>query len=239
MALWDTADLLRRLQNLSRRPSSDQATTPAKWYDYLTEAQQEVYDDVFPRFPDFGYSAPIQLTTTDGGITYIFGLDSDGDPLQPFAHIELYPNQTSIPDAPLVPGYDFMFEAGRIRFPAGKARSWSGGGPWARFVADPSAPIDAGHQPQLQPKEARILLVYKALEQWASRPGSGAKPEYYEDKYNKRLTKLIMRLSTAYNMQGAQAAGADAQRAWWYSGDFSSLQQGQQGAAQFDLTQFD
>jgi hypothetical protein len=44
-----------------------------------------------------------------------------------------------------------------------------------------------------------MLLVYKALEQWASRPGSGAKPEYWEDRYSNYLQKMIMRLATAYN----------------------------------------
>jgi hypothetical protein len=237
--LWDSADLLRRAKNLARRPAVDQAVADAKWFDWMTEAQEEVYSDVFSRFPDFGYSAAVQLITQDGGFTYIFGLDADNDPLQPFGHVELYANQTSIPDSPLVPGYDFIFEGGRIRFPAGKARTYAnGGGPWARFVADPTAAITAASNPQLQPKEARMLLVYKALEQWASRRGSGSDPAYWEDRYNKRLMKLIMRLSTAYNMQGAQAAGADAQRAWWYSGDFSPNQQGAEGAQQYDSNQY-
>jgi hypothetical protein len=221
MPLWDTADLLRRCKNLARRPPADQAATDARWYDWLTEAQQEVYSDLFPRFPDYGYSAPILLTSPDGGKTYTFGLDADGDPRRPTGHAEIYPNLSAIPDAPLSPGSDFIIEGGLIRMPGNRARAFANG-PYARFVADPDVAIDATHQPQLQPKAARMLLVYKALEQWASRPGSGAKPEYYKGKYSDYLQKMIMRLATNFNQQGAQQAGADADRVWWYAGDLGT-----------------
>lgn len=220
MAIWDTADLLRRCKNLARRPAADQAVPDAKWYDWLTEAQSEAYVDVFSRFPDFGYSAPFRLLTADGGLTYTFGLDAAGvDNVRPWGHLEIYPTLTAIPDSPLTPGVDFIFEGALIRFPGGRPRSFAGGAPYARFIADPMIAIDVAHEPQMQPKEARMLLVYKALEQWASRRGSGANPSYWEDKYDKRLMKVIMKLSTAYNMQGAQQAGANSERVWWYSGD--------------------
>lgn len=221
MPIWDTADLLRRCKNLARRPAADQAATDSRWYDWLTEAQQEVYADLFPRFPDYGYSAPVLLTTADGGKTYTFGLDADGDPRRPTGHCEVYPNLSSIPDAPLSPGSDFMFEGGLIRMPGNRPRVFANG-PYARFVADPDVAIALGVNPQLQPKAARMLLVYKALEQWASRPGSGAKPEYYKGKYSDYLQKMIMRLATNFNQQGAQQAGADSDRVWWYAGDLGA-----------------
>jgi hypothetical protein len=62
----------------------------------------------------------------------------------------------------------------------------------------------------LQPKHARMLLVYKALEKWASRPGSGARPDYYEGKYNKDLNKLFLELATAYNRQAVTAQGSSS-----------------------------
>lgn len=220
MPIWDSADLLRRCQNLARRPVTDQAMGAAKWYDFLTEAQTEAYEDVYTRFPDFMYSAPLQLVTADGGLTYTFGVDADGDPVRPFGHVELYPTARSVPNSPLTPGSDFIFEGGRIRFPGARPRNFPGG-PWARFVADPDVAIDATHQPLMQPKSARILLVYKALEKWASRPGSGSKPEYYAQYYEKLRGKLWERLGTAYNLQGSASAGTNS--VWWYSQDMGAI----------------
>jgi hypothetical protein len=220
MALYDTADLLRRCKNLSRRPATDQAMTDTKWYDFLTEAQQEAYPDIFSRFPDYGYSTPVLLTSTDGGKTYTFGLDQgvSGDPIRPTGHTEIYPNLSAIPDSPLTPGADFLIEGGLIRMPGNRTRLFPNG-PYARFVADPAVAISAAQEPLLQPKMARMLLVYKALEQWASRRGSGANPSYWEGKYDKYLEKVFLSLATAYNRRGSQAAGADSDRVWWYSGD--------------------
>lgn len=221
MAIWDTADLLKRCKRLARRPVTDQAVPDDAWYDWMTEAQEEVYVDLFSRFPDYGYSAPVLLATADGGLTYTFGLDADGAPVRPTGHAEIYPNLSAIPDSPLSPGADFLIEGGLIRMPGNRTRSFANG-PYARFVADPDVAIDSTHQPQLQPKSARMLLVFKALEKWASRPGSGAKPDYYETKYSNYLNKMIMKLATAFNQQGGQAAGADANRVWWYAGDLGA-----------------
>jgi hypothetical protein len=173
----------------------------------------------------------------DSGLTYTFGLDAAGDPIRPWGHAELYAALTSIPDDPLRLGIDFIFDGALIRFAHGRTRTFSAG-PYARFVADPDIPIDATHAPLLQPKTARMLLVYKALEQWASRPGSGALPSYYESKYDKYLDKMIMKFATAYNSQGGRAIEGDV-RKWWYSGDFATADQGAEGAQQFDSNQFD
>lgn len=218
MALWDSADLLRRCKNLARRPATDQGVPDLMWYDFLTEAQQEVYADIFPRFPDFGYSAPIKLTSADGNYTYTFGLDAAGDPIRPTGHAEIYPTDKAIPDAPLVPGADFIFESGLIRFPGMRPRAFPNG-PWARFVADPDIAISAALQPLLQPKKARMLLVYKALEHAAMRPGNGDDPDKRRAAYDSYLTKMIMSLRTSYNRQGTQAAGAVNEMIWWYSGN--------------------
>lgn len=188
------------------------------WYDFLTEAQMEVYADIFPRFPEFGYSAPVLLTSADGNYTYTFGLDAAGDPIRPTGHAEIYPTKTAIPDAPLVPGADFMFEGGLIRFPGSRPRSFPNG-PWARFVADPDVAITAAANPQLQPKKARMLLVYKALQHAAMRPGNGDDPKARKADYDEMLGKVIMNLTTSYNRQGTQAAGAVNEMIWWYSGN--------------------
>lgn len=221
MAMWDSAYLLQECKDGARRPGVDQAMPDAKWFRFLTAAQVEAYTDLFTSFPDFGYSAPVQLVTLDGGLTYVWPVDADGDRRQPSGHTEVYPTLSAIPDSPLTPGVDFIFERGLIRFPGGRTRNFPNG-PWSRFVADPDAAITASANPQLQPKVARLLLVYKALEKAARRPGSGMKPDEYRGLYSEYLQKMFKRFATAWNRQGAQAAGADSERVWWYSGDLGS-----------------
>lgn len=180
------------------------------WYDFLTEAQPEVYQDVFSVFPEMGFSAPLLLTTADGGLTYTFGLDAGGvDLIRPMGHTELYPSLTAIPDDPLIIGEDFLVEGSLIRTLNHKARTFTAG-PYARFTLLPEAAIDAATQPQLMPKHARMLLVWKALASWAARPGSGASPERYEAKYTSGKQSLFMELGSAYNRQ--QSGGGK-----WYN----------------------
>jgi hypothetical protein len=218
MALFDSADLLARCKRLARRPPTDQAMPDSNWYAFLTEAQAEVYPEIFSRFPGQGYSAPVLMTSADGGLTYTFGDDAAGDPIRPTGHAEIYPALNAIPFAPLTPGVDFLIEGGLLRMPANRARTFASG-PYARYVLSPDIPIAADSEPMLQPKHARMLLVYKALEKWASRPGSGARPDYYEGKYNKDLNKLFLELATAYNRQAVTAQGSSS---LLYVGDFGS-----------------
>jgi hypothetical protein len=219
MPLWDAPYCLQVCQDLARRPATDQAMPAARWYRFLTDAQPEVYDDLFTRYPELGYSAPVgPLVTADGGKTYSFGVDAAGDPIRPIGHAELYPNLRAVPDDPLEPGVDFIFESGLIRIPGNRTRLFAGG-PYARFVAMPDIAIDATHPPLLQPKHARILLCYKALEKWAARPGSGARPKEWRDTYDARLNKFYLEFATAFNMRGSQVGGAYGNRAWWYAAD--------------------
>lgn len=220
MALWDSAYLLARCKYLARRPATDQAVTDTNWYELLTLAQPEVAADLFTRVPDLQYSAPVLMTSSDGGYTFGWGNDAGGDPIRPTGHAEIYPDLRSIPDYPLIPGVDFLFEGAKIRIPNNRTRTFSSG-PYSRFVARPDTEITALVAPTIQPKQARILLVWKALEFWASRPGSGAKPSYYEGRYKDALEKILLDLRTSYNMSGVQPAGG-LERAWWYSGDLSN-----------------
>ncbi len=189
----------------------------ASWYASLTEAQSEVYPEIFSRFPDVAYGAPVRLTSADGGKTYTFGLDATGTALYPMGHVELYPNLSAIPNSPMSPGEDFMIEGALVRIPNNRTRLFSAG-PYARFYASPDVPVSATQEPLLFPKHARMLLVYKALEQWASRPGSGAKPEYYEGKYSKFLNKLFLEFATQYNRSGHTFQGSSS---LLYIGDFN------------------
>lgn len=202
MTLWASADLLAACKLYARRPATDQAMPDTSWYTFLTLAQGEVYPDLFSRYPDLAFSAPILMTTADGGLTYTFGTDADGAAVRPSGHAEIYPDLRSIPDSPLLPGSDFLLEGALIRMPNNQARQFASG-PYARMVLRPDTPISASVQPLLQPKNLRMLLVWKALESWASRPGSGASPIYYAQKYVEARDTAFLDLATAYNRQAA------------------------------------
>jgi hypothetical protein len=77
----------------------------------------------------------------------------------------------------------------------------------------PDSPVDEVADPLFFPKDARMLLVWKALESWASRPGSGADPAQYAAKYEQALSQHYTRLATAYNRQ----TRGDGK--WWTLGD--------------------
>jgi hypothetical protein len=211
-ALWSSPDLLRRLKQYARRPGADLAMTDEVWYDFLTEAQSEVYADLFTRYPAAQYSAPLLLVSDDGGYTYTFGTDADGDPISPMGHTQVFPDLKSIPDAPLVLGHDYEVEGYLLRIPGNRTRTFAAG-PYARFVARPDVAITATENPMLYPKDARMLLVWKALQSWAGRPGSGADPSYYSTEYDKLLGKVLINFATAYN-HSATYSGR-----WWTSAD--------------------
>lgn len=210
--LWSSPDLLRRVKQYSRRPTTDTSVTDEMWYDFMTEAQVEVFSDLFTRFPAMQYSAPYLLTSSDGGYTYDFGLDADGDPIYPMGNTEVFPDLRSIPDSPLVFGEDYELEGYVLRIPGNRTRLFASG-PYARFVARPDVAITDVANPLLYPKEARMLLVWKALQSWASRPGSGADPGYYERQYTAALDKELLKAATAYNHNAAYGGK------WWTAAD--------------------
>ena len=386
MALWDTADLLTRCKLHARRPATDASMPDATWYSFLTEAQAEVFSDLFTRYPDLQYSAPALLTSSDGGKTYGFGTevvpatitytavgdgawtanntpartaqaliaadgtaldylvstiigggtntfysravvftgngqktirfriarssayglhgvalydttnlayamyanidysgttpvvtassfggraagtilsvtdmndgtfevvarsngilashtntlfvyvglatspavvgfyignvrlsDGSGDAIRPMGHAEIYPSLAAIPSSPLLPGSDFVVEGSLIRIAGNRSQAFASG-PYARFVARPDTALGLGVDPTLFPKNARMLLVWKALEAWASRPGSGASPNYFMAKYQAAREAMWIELATEYNKQ----AGSSAMGSWWTGAD--------------------
>jgi hypothetical protein len=212
MATWDNADLLARCKRYARRPTTDESYGDPDWYASMTEAQADAISDLASRVPDALVSAPVLLTSSDGGKTYGFGTDVDGDSVDPMGHAEIYPNLKSIPHAPLVPGIDFLIEGDNIRIPADKTKSWSGG-PYARFVSRPTK-IDGSTQPTLRPKPARLMIVFGAVARWAARPGSGADPSYWEKQYEAAFTRILTDLRSQFNLASTQARGVLLQP-WW------------------------
>jgi hypothetical protein len=198
---FDSADLLARCKRKARRPATDESYLPADWYADMTEAQAYAIAWLVARAPEAQYGAPRLLTSSDGGYTYGFGTDSDGDAEFPIGHCEIYASKRNIPDEPLENMIDFIAEGTKIRILNDRTRAFSDG-PYARFVLAPRK-IDASTQPTLQPKTARLAIVYGAVAKWASRPGSGADPTYWEAERDKELAAWLLIYRTQYNMQAA------------------------------------
>jgi len=192
----------------------------ASWYSFLTEAQSDVFSDLFTRHPYLQYSAPVLMYSLDDGATYVFGVDAAADLIRPMGQTQIYASLKDIPYNPLRVGEDYMIEGSLIRIPSARYRSFKSGGPYARFVAMPDTALDATHNSPLYPKHARMMLVWKALEYWAARPGSGASPVYFMRKYDEARDAMWIELATIYNGQGAE--GSMEYNYWWTTSDFGS-----------------
>lgn len=172
--LWSRSDLRTRIRTLAARPAADQALTDARLDEFLTEAQASWYRAIAGIVPRALYGPPVKLTTDDGGVSYGFGLDDDGDRITPMGAIELLASPTGPVLRPGgATGRDgYLADGAVLRWPEQRARLFPDG-PWARFVTPPGV-IDASHEPTLVPKDARILLVYRALILWAQRTNADA-----------------------------------------------------------------
>ena len=165
MATWDSADLLARCKALAQRPSTDESMPDATWYQFLSDAQDHWYGVFATHVPWILMGAPTLLTSSDSNETYDVA-SGDGTPLA----IEVYSAKDGYPlkvcpywDSP---GGDYVWEGTKIRFPAGKTRSFTSG-PYARYIAQPDV-ISAAVEPTLAPNWTRKLLVYDAVAMWAT-----------------------------------------------------------------------
>ena len=125
-------------------------------------------------------TAPTLLTSADSNETYTFGTDADSDNIVPLA-VMIFAKKDG---RPLRPGTywdlaaDYVWEGDKIRFARGKTKAFSDG-PYARFITPPGD-ISAAIEPTLLPKQARVLLVYRAVALWASRGGVRDPQTYFD-----------------------------------------------------------
>ena len=87
-ALWDSSDLLARVQRDSGVPTTTAFPTTADWFAWLTQAESDWKPELAAEYPYHMFTAPTRLTTTDGGITFQFPLEA-----APLA-VEVYPSLT-------------------------------------------------------------------------------------------------------------------------------------------------
>lgn len=218
MALWDSADLLRRCLFRSRRPDTDEEMTDSSggsyWYDLLTEAQSYWYDLFAATVPEVLYGPPVLMQTADAGYTYYFGSPTADPKVYPIGHLEIRESRSG---RVLIPGSDwqerdFVMEGDHIRIPNGKQKTFTAG-PYARFVTRPGA-ISATIQPTLQPPDARMLLVNRALILWAGQAGGMRDPSSFEKEEANNWSRILNSLRTQFHLAGAVGVDDESQ-AWW------------------------
>lgn len=224
MAQYDSADLLARYKWYEQRPATDDSETDPDRYRLLSEAQVELMAQVAGMgFAETQYAAPFKLATADGGLTYTFGNDADGNAIAPIGTFELRESRTGpvmLPCADWDTQGDYLFEGTLIRFPSAKQRTFADG-PYCRGIVPPTQ-ISASVQPVLRPAFARILIVYRALQLWCARGGLRDPSPFkqledqawYGDPMKGNYGILGMFQKQAM-LQGAAAQGA-YEGDWWH-----------------------
>lgn len=164
---WSSADLLTRFNQLAGRPTPPQgsdAVLDSEKYQYLSDAQEFVLTQIESIVPRVLYGPPVQLVTTDEGYTFSFGTDGNGYPLFPSGKAGIFSDLSAIPDAPLIPGVDYLDEGTQIRMP--NDTQWNSSPLYWYGITPPQALSDTV-QPILQPPSARILIVIEAVRSFA------------------------------------------------------------------------
>lgn len=156
----NSAALLARFNQMAQRPSADQLTDTVK-YGYLARGQVAVIQEIAARYPRCLYGAPAECTTEDRKV-YTFGNNGNGEPLAPLG-AALYRSLNDVPDFPLA-ACEYVDEGTQIR--------WAGNqtGPATLYWQGITMPADIadGQDPALRPAEAHILIVIKAVEEFAT-----------------------------------------------------------------------
>ncbi|MBK9067265.1 MAG: hypothetical protein IPL76_10355 [Gemmatimonadetes bacterium] len=221
MANWDSADLLARCQRLAQRPATDEDMATADWYAFLAEAQDEVIGMIATHHPAAVANTPTQLTTSDGGLTYVFPSASTAPPL---VIVELTNGQGGTPVT--FGGYgtdygEFVWEGNTLRAARNSARTFANG-LWGRWVTVGGS-LDGSTAPIL-PLQYRKLLVPLAVSKYATR-GGYRDPAPYEAEFQ-RLWSGDPRRMGDFGLLGTlkrrqfQQTGTDGAVWWRGSADF-------------------
>ncbi len=159
MATYDSVDLLALTRIECRQPITSDFPQDGDVYQMLSRGQEDVLFRLSVTVPESQYGAPTLLTSADGGNTFTFGTDSDGNNIFPLGAVEIYRTLQAVGDTNQACSSpdDYLFEGDRIRVP--NAMTWSGPGPYARWITPPLK-ITASVQPVIKPIQARECLVY-------------------------------------------------------------------------------
>src|SRR5579872_4021952 len=226
--LYSSTDLLQRVKFKAQRPSSDTSMQDSDWYSLLLEAEIYWMTRIASVCPEALYGPPTMMTSTDGGYTYYFGFDANGNPIFPIGDVELRQTQAGRPWQPGVDwdqSADFIRNGAYIRFPGQRQRIYQNG-PWARFITLPTMLDGSGNnEPVLLPIQARSLMVWRALILWARRAGT-KDPQVFLDAEREEWFGnpaegnhgILSMLRTQYALTGAESLYGQNGN-WWSSID--------------------
>jgi len=194
--LWDTADLLARCKRQAMEPDINQITTDPDWFAMLTEGEAHWKPIIAAHYANAMYGPPARMrpkpnTHPDANMVWEFiDPNNPNGSVNPLGQVEVYTSPRGrilIEGAYWDMGADFVIERDGIRITAGRTMSFPDGAPWARYVTpageirggdDTVAPPVPAIESTILPAHARILIVYHALYNWASRGGM-QDPSFY------------------------------------------------------------
>lgn len=216
MPAWDADDCVAVFRNEAGIPDTGAEFTAANICDRLARAQEKVLAALASRYANAFYQAPTALTTADGGKTFTFGTDAQGQPIVPMGWVQIAPNLSAFTDnlyfTGWVQGRDYLDEGKLIRIPSNRAY---GGTLYARFVPYPPDINNASTpkvDPILNPPHARNLIVLRAVSEWAAE--GGQKPTLAATawgKYKNEFVEAMTMYKTRY-----QTGGGLLDPARWY-----------------------
>lgn len=166
---YTSLGMLSRFNLIAGRPDrvTDPSATDAvpdavKWM-YLADGEQYTMGRISAINAKIFYGTPQPLSTSDGGYTYIFGYDDNGNLTFPMGRTSIFTTLACLPGFALRPGYDYLDQGTSIRCVNNVPIT----GPLYWYGLQPTDQMSETNQPVLQPAPANVLSVYKAVASFA------------------------------------------------------------------------
>jgi hypothetical protein len=216
MTDWDVDDLVLQFQNEAGIPtvSGSEISPSTDIVPRLSRAQNAVIAMIGARFPEALYQAPIALTPSSDHKTFSYGTDSAGNAVVPLGYVQVSPSLSSFSGERYfvgwVEGREFLDEGAQIRIPSNRSYT---GTLYARFVPTAPAMVSGGQQPILNPAAARILIVRKAVKDYALEGAVNVPLGQLKDAQFKEDFRSWM---TTYRTRFKGGGGLIDPARWWF-----------------------
>ena len=215
MAYLDSTDLIARVRKQARIQGQTDFPTDPQLFEWLTDGENFVKAIVATYCPRALITAPVLMTTADGGLTYQYGADASGNAVIPFGQVNLFRQLADIPDFPLEPEVDFLDEGTQIRSIANVATTtmYPSGAPYFQgMVPTTLLSSSASTQPTIVPADKRQLSVYYACAEYAAAGGAFDPTPYVEQPLDggkawpSGMTAWVKQLQLQYANRGILGA---------------------------------
>lgn len=215
--VWQAADLLARVRTEIQQPAGSDFPQDADLYTGLGNSQNKVLARLSVTVPESQYGAPVLLASTDGGFTFSFGTDADGNSIFPMGEFELYRSLNSVADSPMSPFSEFLIEGDHIRIPGNLPYAGPSSGPYARFLT-PGLLLDGTHAPVLKPVQARQCLVYDTAAWYFGITGDKDAEARYVQRFEGEYETWLLAMRTQAEAMNAEAGTGGVDGQMWYTG---------------------